>query len=343
MKLRNLFKPKLLEARITEPNKLKEGLVYAIQNYKTSSIFLYVDGKNDILLGERWHVVSSLCVHNNWLYDGGYKIENYGFFHELNQILGFVIDTITGKDIMKRERNTVYSLCSHNGVLYRGDYNGIFEVLTGKKIADRWGVVTSICSHEGVLYDCGARMYSDNRSYEGVYDTLKQKIVNKKYPTKVLCSYEGTLYGVGYDQNAKSFGSWYVFDILKNKKIAERTYVEMLFSYKGTLYDGNAKRINTTLSYEHFPIKKEGRITAVCSIPPELEEQIKHTKNYGLNFNEIQRINPKGFIEYLTNVSDSQERRRIIEQLFNYEYVNEDVIKWLDKNENDIMRKAAFY
>ncbi|MDP2908605.1 MAG: hypothetical protein Q8N77_02250 [Nanoarchaeota archaeon] len=342
MRLRNLFKPKLLEARLTEPDKLKEGLVYAIRHDKGSSIFLYVDGQNDILLSERWHTVSSLCVHNNWLYDGGYKIENHGFLSELNLILGFVMDTITGKDVMERENNTVYSLCSHNGVLYRGSYDSIFEVSTGRKIADRLGQVTAMCSHEGVLYDCGTDLYYDNMIHrEGVYDTFKPKIVHKKYQTKTLCSHKGTLYGLGWDQYAKPFGRWFLFDILKNKKISgisEKRHVTTMCSYKEELYKGGYDGVYNTSG--RIVISK-GHITAMCSIPAELAEQIKHSYNHGFNFGDVQHINPRGFIEYL-NINTKEEREKIISQLFNCENINKEVLKWLNEHEEDTMRKAAF-
>ncbi len=337
MNLKNLFKPKLLEARTLEPSKREEGLVYAV-NYdaNSSSIYLYADGEKDIHLCDRWHTVTSLCVHNNWLYDGGYKTEGYPFLNELNTSLGFVIDTITGKDMIGRENNLVYSLGSHNGKLYRGGHNGVFEVSTGERIARREGKVTALCSHEGTLYDGG--------HYKGMYNTFKNEARNKKKYVPYLCSWKNILHGIDSKFDKDFYFSGYIFDVLKNKKIKniEETPTSIC-SYKDELYYSYSDVI-IGLNNEWLRHDKKGiRISAICSIPKELAEQIKHTKNYGFSFNEIQRINPKGFIEYLTNVSDSQERRRIIEQLFNYDQVHEDVIDWLNKNEKDIMRKAAFY
>ncbi len=334
MNLKNLFKPKLLEARISDPSKLKEGLVYAVNHdINSSSIHLYINGEDDIHLGDRWHMVTSLCVHNNWLYDGGYKTEK-GFFPELNQTSGFVIDTITGKDIMERSGNTVFSLCSHNGKLYRGGYDGVFEVFSGERIARRDGRVTALCSHEGILYDGG--------DYKGVYNNFRNKPNNKKKYVTYLCSDKNSLYGVDHDSNEDYFNS-VVFDVVKGKIVKNlEEWVTSLCSYKGELYYVYRGLIIRLLDGDVIFCDKSD-ISATCSIPAELAEQIKHSRKYGFNFSDVQRINPKGFIEYLTNVSDSQERRRIIEQLFNYEQVHENVIDWLNKNEKDIMRKAAFY
>ncbi|MDP2906414.1 MAG: hypothetical protein Q8O03_00590 [Nanoarchaeota archaeon] len=328
MKLRNLFKPKLLEARISDPSKLKEGLVYAISHDKGSSIFLYVNGQNDILLGERWHTVTSLCVHNNWLYDGGDKRDGHDF-------LGFVVDTITGKDVMERRDNSVYSLCSYSGILYRGSYDGVFEVFSGERIARRDGKVTALCSHEGVLYDGGY--------YKGVYNTFRNKPNNKKKYVTCLCSDKNSLYGVDYDSNEAFYFNSVVFDVVKGKIVKNlEELITSLSFYKGELYYVYRGWIIRLLDSDVIFCDKSD-ISATCSIPAELAEQIKHSHNHGFNFGDVQRINPKGFIEYLTSVSPKEERQKIVDQLFNYEKVHEDVIDWLNEHEKDIMRKAAFY
>lgn len=338
MNLRNLFKHKRLEERTADSSRLEKGLVYAEEGLvyaishdnplpSWSSIYLYVNGTKDLHLCDRWHTVTSLCAHNNWLYDGGY---------EPNGNLGFVIDTITGKDVMERKNNTVYTLCSHNGKLYRGDcYGNIYEVSTMKMVAVRYGKVTTLCSHEGVLYDGGF--------YKGMYDTFRNEASNKKKCVSYLCSDKNSLYGVDYKHDNDFYFNGNVFDVKKGKKIKDIDETPTsICSYKGELYYTYRGFIRR-LSDGDVIFCDKRNISAVCSIPAELTEQIKHTKNYGFNFNEVQRINPKGAIEYLTNIMDSQERRRVIEQLFNYDKVHEDVIDWLNEHEKDLMRKAAFY
>lgn len=329
MKLKDLFKPKLLEAR-TKPEDTGEGLVYAIryeEHPNLSGIFLYKDGKEDILLGERWHTITDFCVQNNWLYDGGCKIlEN----------LGFVIDTITGKDIMGRKDNEVYSLCSHNGNLYRGCHNGIFEVSTGKKIAFRFGQVTALRSHKGTLYDGGY--------CEALSDTFKNEVLNKKFYAYKLCSDKERLYGASTEYK-KYHSNGVILDVLMNKPLTkvESVHINALCPYKNKVFYAYNDVIIDISGIEKIHPNKKGVVTAICSIPQELAKQIRYTHDYGFLFGDVQRINPKGFIEYMTNVSDSQERRRIIEQLFNYDNINEEVLKWLNENEQDVMRKAAFY
>lgn len=42
----------------------------------------------------------------------------------------------------------VRALCSHNGILYDGgNYNKVYETLTGKEVASRDGWVLALCSH----------------------------------------------------------------------------------------------------------------------------------------------------------------------------------------------------
>ncbi|MBM3199339.1 hypothetical protein FJZ53_00255 [Candidatus Woesearchaeota archaeon] len=334
MKLRDLFRHKLLEARVKTKSS-EEGLVYAVSyDVNLSKIFLYVDGReNDVFLGDRWHTVTSLCTHNNWLYDGGYKYR---------EDLGFVIDTITGKDVMERKNNPVHSLCSHNGKLYRGDSNGgIYEVSPFKLVAVRFGKVTTLCSHEGTLYDGGY--------YQGVYDTLRddvgnKKVINKKKYVTYLCSGNNRLFGVDYKHNKYLYFEGVIFDVLKGKKIKgiRETLTSMCFHKDDVYYSYSDVIIG--LNDEWLRHDKKGiQVTAICSIPKELKEQIIHKKNYGFDFNEVQRINPKGAIEYLTHIVDYQERRRLIEQLFNCETINEEMLNWLNNKEEDTMRKAAFY
>lgn len=344
MKLRDLFKPKLLEARV-KTRSSEEGLVYAVNHtLGSSSIYLYMNGKKDIHLCDRWHAITSLCIHNNWLYDGGYKSVKFPSY-EPNETLGFVIDTITGKDVMERKNNPVHTLCSHNGKLYRGDdRGGIYEVSPVKLVAVRFGKVTTLCSHEGILYDGGC--------YKGVHDTFKDDVGNKKVNNKkkyvpYLCSDKNVLYGVSPKFDEDFYFSGFIFDVLKNKKIKniEETPI-LICSYRDELYyayRGIVKKLSDDSILIHEKNTATDTISAMCSIPSELEEQILHVKNYGFDFNKVQQINPKGAIEYLANIIDYQERRRVIEQLFNYDQVHEDVIDWLNENEKDIMRKAAFY
>jgi len=340
MKLRDLFKPKLLEARVKASNP-EEGLVYAVNHtLGSSSIYLYMEGKKDIHLCDRWHAVTALCVNNNWLYDGGYKTEKIPFIYEVNETSGFVIDTITGKDVMEREDNPVSTLCSHNGKLYRGDdRGGIYEVSPVKLVAVRFGKVTTLCSHQGTLYDGG--------HYRGVYNTFTNEVNNKKKHIPYLCSDKNVLYGIEFKFTSDFYFNGYVFDFLKNKKVKsiEETPTSLCL-YKDELYYtywGIIKKLSDGSTIIHEKNTPTDTISAVCSIPKELKEQILHVKNYGFNFNDVQRINPKGAIEYITNVVDIQERRRIIEQLFNCDNINEEVLNWLNNNEQDLMRKAAFY
>lgn len=341
-----------LEEKTSYEQKGREELVYAVNyNNNSSKIFLYLDGKNDILLGERWHKVSSLCVHNNWLYDGGYKFEIGGYFDYLD--LGFVIDTITGKDIMKREGNPVYSLCSYNRKFYRGGKDGIFEVVTGKKIASRNDLVTALCSHEGILYDGGY--------YPGLYNSLEGKIVSgsKKINFNSLCSYKGVLYGGGH--KIDKFYPPMVFDVFNKKKIFS------VFAGDGSLQDlcacnnklyGSHKIwgwhgkdyysfhdenycINSILEDPDYLLISKGIITAMCSIPSKLAEQIKHSNHYGFNLMDIQRVNPEGFMEYF-NIQNETEQKETLKQLLNCDSVDTKIINWLEEHKKDVLRSVAF-
>jgi hypothetical protein len=120
--------------------------------------------------------------------------------------------------IVASRDDVIRALCSHNGKLYDGgDYSGIFETLTNKKIASRYRWVRALCSHNGKLYDAGY--------YEKIFETLtNKKIASRNNWILALCSHNGKLYDGGY------YGG--IFETLTNKKIASiNNYVWALCSH----------------------------------------------------------------------------------------------------------------
>jgi len=330
LKSKNIPKENVDENSLESNTSLADGLVYAVTyRDEISSIFLYIDGKNDILLGDRWHRVSSLCFHSNRLLDGGYKpAQSYP--------KGFVIETIPGEDIVSRE-NIVFSLCSHNGTLYRGGVDGVYEVFSGKKVASRSTWVTTLCSHKGVLYDAG--------SYFGVFDTFRNKKISKKRITE-LCSHGDSLYGL--HEIFGLFGGWAVFDISKNKKkTMSNEPVISLGSYEGRLYCGTVGYLKVyaegIVDDKIFLLSssRTGIVTALCSVPPEFIREVKHSYYSEFNPIELQQTNPEEFIEYF-RVNKEKKKVEILNKLFHHSAVNESVIAWLNKNERALMRKASF-
>ena len=146
-----------------------------------------------------------------------------------------IFETLTGRKVAERE-DRVYVLYSHNGQLYdSGFYYGIFETLTGRKVAERESFsISPLCSHDGKLYDEG----------EGfcIFETLTgRKVAERDSEICALCSHDGKLYDAG--------GDFCIFETLTGRKVAERdSEIHALCSHEGQLYDGGFKSIFETLT-----------------------------------------------------------------------------------------------
>jgi hypothetical protein len=175
-----------------------------------------------------------------------------------------IYETLTGKKIAERD-NMICTLFSHNGTLYdAGDYGGIYETLTGENIAERDDLIWSLVSHKGVLYD--ARDYGESEG--AIYETLTGKRIAERKGSWVwsLVSHEGTMYDAGDGG---------IFETLTGKRIAERrsswvSWVNSLVSHEGTMYDAGRDGIFETLTGDRIV---KGNINSMTSVPRKIFEE----------------------------------------------------------------------
>ena len=242
------------------------GLVYAVDiNYKNhSDIYLFVDGKNDILIGQRADDVSGLCEYKGKLYDGG-----GGNTVDDNTIR----ETLTKKTALADEE-AIRDMCSHQGNLLYLKGTGITNVFTGEEIrlnGNSWG----LCSHEGELYTSE----DDGSIYHVVRNPSSRiKVRVKDSPINALCSHDGKLYCGDAASNVFEIDGGII-------STGGKAAIFSLCSHNGILYAGTNNSILPKLEGEIYEVstgeallRANGGINAMCSVSPGIVNQIMKMK-----------------------------------------------------------------
>lgn len=166
------------------------------------------DMESPVIVARRESTITSLCLHNNLLYDAGYYRDVY--------------DTLNRRVIASRN-SAIMALCSHNGELYDANKK-VYHTRSGEVLNDkRTSWVMALCSFNGELYDGGA--------YPLIYKTMTNRPFRaRKDWTYVICSHENELYDGGSDNK--------VHNTTQDKVIARRLgMVSALCSFENNLYD----------------------------------------------------------------------------------------------------------
>lgn len=76
-------------------------------------------------------------------------------------------------------------------------------------------------------------------------------------------------------------------------------------------------------------------------IPTGLKGEYPNVKDKPVDYMRLYKEDSVRFLAYFSR-NDIFDKIRILKDLFESDFVNEGVIAWLEKNESDIMREAAF-
>lgn len=135
----------IYEALSNEAIGKRDGAVFALCSHEDE---LYDGGyynetfetfTNKSVLSLHW--TYALCSHNRELYSA-------------NGLISSISLTLKQEPFVARTES-VLALCSHNGKMYEGRGKAIYESESNVKIAERPDLVETLCSHNGTLYDAG--------------------------------------------------------------------------------------------------------------------------------------------------------------------------------------------
>ncbi|MBL7100836.1 MAG: hypothetical protein ISS23_02675 [Nanoarchaeota archaeon] len=289
------------------------GLVYAFKKWnKKPKIFLYVDGKKDLLLrkeSDNSSYIYALCYHKGLIY---HSIQNLALSNRL------IYETLSGKIIGKRI-DSISALCSHNGKLYDSSYNEVFETFSGEGVARRHRNIESLCSHKGELYDGGR--------YDFLYETFSgEKVVETKSYIHDLCSHHGVLYSL--EEKGKFYKT-----LSREELSKDWHWNEFLCSWGDNLWgkDYRGGKVVDMLDNKQVLEINNKHIVAMCGVGKELINDIYYN---------LYERKPKQFIKYFRRHS-SKVQEAIVSGVFKYESENEMITKFLEKEYSDLLRDVT--
>lgn len=180
------------------------------------------------------------------------------------------------------------TVSTHENELVLGGEGEIFLFHNMKliKFADRkGGIIRDLCVHNGKLYDC--------TSFEGIYETIPDREINRGYMVMALCSFDGELYNSETDGLHNTLG--FVppkprdVDISIHNNVAHwsttqfvvgtKDLISVLCPYNGELYDGRKHGIYKTFS-NTLIFEREEYSTGLCAHNGKLYDGTSSGKIY---------------------------------------------------------------
>ena len=129
----------------------------------------------------------------------------------------------------------------------------------------------------------------------------------------------------------------------KSKKVsdftAEGRRAKMFLEKANEMYNEIRKEIFKELRDKPKDKKLEKIILTNEQIQEEVEDAFDtDTKTYGLR---LYRDDTKRFIKFFSKI-DKNKKKGLLNEIFSCDYENKEVIEWLNKNEQDLLREAGF-
>lgn len=127
---------------------------------------------------------------------------------------------------------------------------------------------------------------------------------------------------------------------------ARRLYDEIRQEILKELKEEYAKKQQKEEPKEPNPKKKNKRLEELL-LSKSMEDQIREEVGelFGLNTKIdlcLYRDNAKKCIELFSKIGDKSQKKELLNAIFKCEYENKEVIDWLNRNEQDLLREAGF-
>lgn len=218
-----------------------------------------------------------------------------------------------------------------NDVVYKeGCFHGPFDRLEGAASQNIMEVVTETgrkfrfraYSHFNYILDCLAK----NRDY--LYDDHLNEVIIKEKGKKTL-SYNSRNTSVN---TARGKRTELVFE--KANKMYNEIKNEILKELKEQ-YSGHSDKPKN---------KKLENLIMTEDKEKQIKEEVEDVFNIDLKKESLYLYKgyAKRFIEIFSKIEDKDKKKELLDIIFRCDYENKEVIEWLNKNEQDLLRETGF-